>query len=286
MILLTGASGRTGKQILSALVKRDQLVRAFIRDEKKSAAVKNMGARDVMVGDLESTESIEAAVQGCRALIHVGPPMHPQEIKITKALLQAALESSVERFVYYSVMHPLRRDVRHHRLKLDAEEQVIESGLPYTIVQPIRYMQHLDPIWSKVINDGVHAMPFNVDVKFNVVDLADLAEATAVVATNPFHDYATYELAGPESLSQTDMATIISEVLGKEVRAECVPISAMEHKARSGGASDDRVEQMRAMNEHYDQYGFLGNPNVLQWILRRPPTSFRQYVERLAQTNG
>jgi uncharacterized protein YbjT (DUF2867 family) len=212
--------------------------------------------------------------------------MHPKEVEITESLLEAASRATVGKFVYYSVMHPLRREVRHHRFKLDAEEKVIESGLRYTILQPIRYMQHLDGIWPRVLADRIHAMPFNVDVKFNVVDLSDLADATAKVAVSPDHDFATYELAGPEALSQCDMAEIISEVLGTSVAAEAVAIADMEQRALKAGLSTDRVEQMRIMNEHYDKSGFLGNPNVLNWILGRPLTTFRQYVQRLAKSNA
>ena len=146
--------------------------------------------------------TINAAMASCETIIHIGPPMHPNEVEITSRFIDAALSHDISRFVYYSVMHPLRRAVRHHRLKLDAEEALIESGLPYTIVQPMRYMQHLALIWNKVLETGVHAMPFNIDVRFNVADLRDLAEATAIVATSPGHLYATYELAGPEALSQ------------------------------------------------------------------------------------
>ena len=285
MFLLTGAAGRTGKQILGALAAMEQPVRAFIRDPKKAEMMQRLGAQDVFIGDLEDPKSISQAVTGCDAVLHIGPPMHPQEVQITEILLNAAVQSGVQKFVYYSVMHPLRREVRHHRLKLDAEEKVIESGLRYTILQPARYMQHLEGIWPRVLTDHVHAMPFNVDVKFNVVDLADLAAATATVAASADHDYATYELAGPEALSQSDMASIISDVLGKSVVAAAVTIADMEAKALKAGLSADRISQMRVMNEHYDKYGFLGNSNVLKWIVGRPLSTFRQYVERLVKTN-
>ena len=159
---------------------------------------------------------------------------------------------------------------------------IIESGLPYTIIQPIRYMQHLEPIWKRVVTEGVHAMPFNIYVKFNVVDLLDLAEATAIMTTEDGWLYGTFELAGPEALSQSDMAEIISKVIGNPVKAEQVPISAMQGKARAGGASEDRIEQMTTMNEHYDAFGFLGNPKILQLVLGRPPTSFAPYVHRIS----
>lgn len=280
--LLTAANGKTGRAVLSALANKSADVKVFIRDERQWPALEQLGAASFAVGDMEDASSINAAMASCEAIVHIGPPMHPNEVEITSRFIDAALAHGISRFVYYSVMHPLRRAVRHHRLKLDAEEALIESGLPHSIVQPMRYMQHLAMIWNKVLETGIHNMPFNIDVKFNVADLRDLAEATAIVATNPGHLYATYELAGPEALSQRDMATVISRVLGREIRAEALSLEQMEKNARAAGAGDDRVTQMLTMNKHYDQFGFRGNPNVLRWILERKPNTFENYVKRLA----
>ena len=281
-ILLTAANGKTGRAVLSALAKKGAEVKVFIRDERQWPALQELGAASFALGDMEDASTINAAMVECETIVHIGPPMHPKEVEITSRFIDAALAHGVSRFVYYSVMHPLRRAVRHHRLKLDAEETLIESGLPCTIVQPMRYMQHLALIWNKVLETGVHNMPFNVDVRFNVADLRDLAEATAIAATNPEHLYATYELAGPEALSQRDMAAVISRVLGREIRAEALSLEQMEKNARASGAGDDRVTQMLTMNEHYDQFGFRGNPNVLRWILGREPNTYENYVKRLA----
>lgn len=283
-LLLTGANGRTGRAILKAMFRHGIPVRAFIRRAEQAEDLLALGASECAVGDMTAAASIEAAVKGAGAVLHIGPPMHADELEITKCFIEAAKAARVSHFIYYSVMHPLRRDVRHHRLKLDGEEALIESGLPYTIIQPSRYMQHLVPIWRQVTEDGVHAMPFNVDGQYNVVDLDDLAEACAVVAANPEkHIFATYELAGPEALSQTDMASIISEIIGKPVRAQAIPLDVVEQMARVAGTSDDRVEQMLVMNRHYDAHGFRGNPNILEYLLGRPATTFRTYVETLAK---
>jgi uncharacterized protein YbjT (DUF2867 family) len=206
--------------------------------------------------------------------------------------IEAAKRQRLRHFVYYSVLQPLRREVRHHRLKLETEEQVVESDLAYTILQPTRYMQHLENIWKVVTEQGVHGMPFSTAVQFNVADLADLAEATArvVVESAPGaavpgkHAFATYELGGPEALSQDDMARILAEVLGRPVTARAVPLEEMRAKARTAGVNEDRIEQMTAMNRHYDAHGMRGNPNVLRMLLGREPTRFRAYVERLARS--
>lgn len=281
-LLLTGANGRTGRAILKAMVAYGIRVRAFIRDESQAETLKTLGAAETVLGDFLNEESIRAAVKGVDKVLHIGPPMHPDEIGISKRFLDAAKAANVKHFIYYSVMHPVRRDVRHHRLKLDVEEAVIESGLAYTIVQPSRYMQHLVPIWPKVTGEGIHSMPFSIDQQFNVVDLRDLADACAVIASSDKHYYATYELAGPQRLSQVDMAAVISKVLGKPVEAKPVPFPEMEAKARANGANDDRVAQMLAMNKHYDTHGFRGNSNILEYLLGRPATRFASYVKTLA----
>ena len=124
----------------------------------------------------------------------------------------------------YSVLHPLLTDVPHHARKLEAERALIGSELNYTILQPEPVMQHLVPIWKTVLATGVHSMPFGTTAQFSLVDLADLAEATARVMTEPGHEAATYQLAGPNALSQDDCASILPRVLGRPIRAEAKPI--------------------------------------------------------------
>ena len=267
--------------MVRALADAGASVRGFIRDPNQADGLRELGVAETAVGDLADAASLDRAMAGARQVLHIGPPMDPNEVVYTTNVIAAAQNAAVEQFVYYSVMHPQRREIRHHRLKLEAEEYVIESGLPYTIVEPIRYMQHLLPIWGRVVEEGVHAMPFSVDRKFNVVDLADLAEATTRVLLDPVHLYGTYELAGPEALSQRDMAAIITDVIGRPVRAEAVSIADLRKKGKAAGLSDDRIEQMTIMNGHYDSHGFLGSPVTLRALLGREPTTFETFVRRI-----
>ena len=280
-VLVSGANGRTGRAVTTALRTHHAQPKVFVRNAAQWPELRERGASMYAVGDMQDAASIRAAMVGCDTVVHIGPPMHPAEVEITQNFLEAARTANVEKFVYYSVMHPLRREVRHHRLKLDAEESVIESGLRYVIVQPSRYMQHLQSIWAEVLSAGLHAMPFNTHVAFNVVHLADLAEATAIVTMSADFDFGTFELAGPDALSQNDMARIISMVTGKPVRAQSADMAAVAAKARAAGVNEDRISQMTIMNEHYNRYGFRGNSQVLRAILGRAPTDFRAYVKSL-----
>jgi uncharacterized protein YbjT (DUF2867 family) len=279
-ILITGASGKTGRRAMTAIAKKGGRVRAFVRRPEAGAELRAAGAAEIAQGDLTDSESLRDALSGVGQVLHICPPMHPKEDTIAATMIDLSRELSIERFVLYSVLHPLLEDVPHHGRKLQAERYLINSGLDYTILQPSRYMQHLLPIWSTVLKTGLHAMPFDTAARFSVVDLADLAEATGRILTEPGHESATYQLAGPVALSQDDMARILTEILARPVRAAAKPLDEFRREAASAGMPAERIETMCMMNAHYSAYGLIGNPNVLRWILGREPTRFQDFVAR------
>ncbi|MGI9378648.1 MAG: SDR family oxidoreductase [Methyloligellaceae bacterium] len=280
LVLLTGAAGKTGRQVLKALVARQFPVRTLVRRQEQEKAMRSLGAADVAIGDLYDSRSLEAALTDCTKIVHICPPMDPGETEIAETLIELSQKSDIRHFVLYSVLHPLLRDVPHHHRKLEAERALVNSGLTYTILQPARYMQHLLPLWDSLQETGVHSMPFSTDVQFCVVDLADLAEVTALVAAESGHEQATYQLAGPQNLSQADMAEILSRLLNRKITAE--PRSSQDTLERmaAAGMSAARIENFRLMNDHYDHYGMTGNPGVLRWLLGREPTSYEEFVRR------
>jgi len=279
-ILVTGASGKTGRRVIAAIAKRGGAVRAFVRRAEASAELRQSGAAGIALGDLTDNESLKRAVRGAGQVLHICPPMHPKEDVIARTLIDLCGDAGVERFVLYSVLHPILADVPHHDRKLQAERYLVDSDLPFTILQPGRYMQHLVPIWKSVLATGVHSMPFSVTSKFSLTDLADLADASARVMTEPGHEGATYELAGPQPLSQDDVAAILSELLSRPIRAQAKPTDQMRKEAEAAGVPAERINTMSQMNAHYDRHGLIGNPNVLRWILGREPNDFGGFVRR------
>jgi uncharacterized protein YbjT (DUF2867 family) len=281
LVLLAAANGRTGRAVLKALVRRGTYVRALIRKPEQAEALVALGARECAIGDLTQAQALQAAMIGCATAIYIGPPMHAEERSMALAFYAAAERAGCRHFVYYSVLHPVCREIRHHRLKLEVEEEVVNGPLPFTILQPSRYMQHLEPLLPAVRDQGIHAMPFSIDVRFNVVDLEDVAEAVALAVVEPKLRYGTFELAGPEALSQLDMAATLTTLLGRPVAAQALSLETMRARALAAGASADRVEQMSIMNSHYDRHGMRGNPLVLETLLARPATRFEAYARRV-----
>jgi uncharacterized protein YbjT (DUF2867 family) len=279
-ILVTGASGKTGQRVVASLAKKGAAVRAFVRRPEASSPLKEAGAVEIAIGDLMDQDSLRLAMTGAGQVVHICPPMHPKEDAIARTMIGLAGDLAVDRFVLYSVLHPLLTDVPHHDRKLQAERALVDSGLNYTILEPSRYMQHLAVIWKNVLATGVHSMPFSTSARFSLVDLADLAEATARVVIEPGHEAATYQLAGPDALSQDDCAGILSTLLGRPIRAVAKRIEDFRRDAVAAGIPAERIETMARMNAHYDSHGLVGNPNVLRWLLGREPIRFSQFVRR------
>ena len=80
----------------------------------------------------------------------------------------------------------------HHWKKLRVEEMLFESRLPYTILQPATYMQNLLAYWCKIHEEGIFQLPYSVETRLSMVDLNDVAQAAAIVLTEPGHVGATY----------------------------------------------------------------------------------------------
>ena len=280
MILITGASGKTGRSITKLLNGAGVRVRAFVHRSEQVPLLKSAGASEVIVGDLQSRVDLDLACQGIHTIYHICPNMHPQEVAIARIVLASAAQSGVGRFVYHSVFHPQIEAMPHHWNKMRVEELIFSTGLPYTILQPCAYMQNVLGYWSQITTKGVYPVPYSSRTRLSMVDLEDVALVAAKVLLDQGHFGASYELCGPEALSQTDVAEILSRELGRPVRAETVALPEWEMQARISGVNDFARETLKMMFEYYDQYGFVGNPSVLAFLLKRQPTTFADFVQR------
>lgn len=283
MILITGSSGKTGRAVLQKLGNAGEPVRAVVHRLEQVAQLIAAGAQEAVICDLLSRSDLERACQGVRAVYHICPNMHPQEVEIGRNILVAALQAGVERFVYHSVLHPQTEAMPHHWNKLLVEELIFTTRLQYTILQPCAYMQNVFGYWKQITGEGQYAIPYSTSTRLSLVDLNDVAQVAVNALVETGHFGAIYELAGPEPLTQLKVAEILSQELGYPVRAEALPINEWEKQARANGMSDYARETLLKMFAYYDQYGLTGNPSVLAWLLQRKPATFREFVSRIKQ---
>ncbi len=278
MILVTAANGKTGRHIAAALVAKGRPVRALVHSEK-GREIEALGVKEAVIADMLDPPSLARAMEGVSAVVHIGPPMHPKEPVMGMNVIDAALRAGVRRFVFSSVTHPQIEALLNHKAKLAVERYLIDSRLAYTILQPMHYMQNVSI--PDVVEKGVVAMPYSLDVPMSFVDLVDMGDAAAKVLTEDGHERATYELCGPDYLTYRQVAEVISRESGRKVEAKRIPLeTAIENNPLIRTRGDYGVLAFERMFLYYDRFGLSGNSNVLRWLLGREPGTYAGYVRR------
>ncbi len=281
-VLVTAANGNQGKLLIPRLVAGGVSIRACVRSDESARALNAAGVSDVIIGDITAPEVLARAMNGVEKIYYVGPALHPQEREMGFAVINAARAAGVEHFVFSSVLHAITTDLIQHEIKRDLEEFLLSSGLEFTILQPANYM--LRHRLKSAFEQGVFRLSWSLDRHQSMVDLGDVTEvAAAVLADSQHHSAATYELVAPGRYTAHALARVISEVLGRQVATEEIDSDVF---LRAAFGTNDlsnfpyQTRVARAISSRYSTHDFVGNPNVLSWLLGREPTTFEQFVQR------
>lgn len=280
MILVTSANGNQGRRLVPMLLAAGHQVRACVHTQASADRLQSLGVQEILVGDLADPAFVKRAVRGVASVYHVGPTLHPAERAIGLSMVDAAREAGVGHFVLSSVLHAITSDLIQHGFKRDVEEHLLSSGLEFTVLQPANYM--LPHRLASVFADGIFRLSWALDRRQSMVDLGDVAEVAASVLSDPDrHAAATYELVGPSRFTAYDIAAVLTEVLGRTVEVERIDLEAFV-RARFGDGDPETLQHQlrmsRAIEARYSSHDFLGNPNVLTYLLGRQPTSFEQFA--------
>ena len=279
--LVTGAAGKTGKAVIAALLKKQVSVRALVLIKEHESMLRDLGVSEVVVGDMNIPGVLDEAARDVQTIYYICSNVNPDEFKLGENAINAACKAKINHFVYHSVLHPQIEAMPHHWLKMRVEEALIKSGLSYTVLQPTAYMQNIFQSWEAIKSQGIYSVPYLPETRLSIVDLEDVAEAAALVMTEPDgHFNSTYELVGPQALSQNEAAEILSRELQRTVKAAEIPRDQWDEKMRSSGMGSYERDTLLKMFIYYEQYGFFGNPNVLSHLLQRPPATFQSVVRR------
>jgi nucleoside-diphosphate-sugar epimerase len=147
-------------------------------------------------------------------------------------------------------------------------------------------MQNILTGWDSITQRGLYEVPYSMEARSSIVDLNDIAEVAVKVLTESSHSGAIYEFAGPQPLSQIEVAEILSKKLGCAVKTKLIEIGVWQKNAERAGLGPYQIETLKKMFQYYDKFGFQGNPNVLQKLLGRSPTTFEEFIDRIINNQG
>ncbi|HSF99094.1 MAG TPA: NmrA family NAD(P)-binding protein [Ornithinibacter sp.] len=272
-VLVVGASGKTGRAVSRALVARGVPVRAAVRAGREDAAPPGT---DPVAVDLETGLGLEAALTGVRAVYHLAPNVHPDEVGMAARLADAAASAGLSRLVFHSVLHPDDTRMPHHVRKGEAEVLLRQAlGGRVVVLRPAAYHQNL----LGQARAGVMTVPYSPDAPFTTVDLGDVAAVAASALLGSGARGGVHDLAGPEPLTTREMAEQASVALGRPVRVERITLDAWLD-GPGATLTDQARHDLAAMFTAYDEGGLVGDPATLTALLQHAPTTWAQAVSR------
>lgn len=253
IILVTGATGQQGGAVARRLLQQpDFFVRALTRDPAKPAAraLAEQGAQLVQ-GDLDDPASLQQALQGTYGVFSVQNFMEigtEGEIRQGKRLAEAASAAGVQHFVYSSVVSADQRTgLPHFESKWQIEQHLHQSGLRFTILRPAFFMQNWHNYQREPILNGTLQLPLKPQTPLQQISVDDIGGFATMAFQHPDRwSGRTVELAG-EELTMLEVVTLLSRVLGRQVRYVQVPWEEFQKFAG---------EEMTRMYRWFEEKGY------------------------------
>lgn len=277
MILVTGATGRIGRQVTTLLVAQGARVRAMVRDPARARTMLPSGV-ELVAGDFREPAGFGDVVRGVERVFLLQVP-HAGMVAEQQLFLEATKAAGGKHVVRVSSLGaaPSAR-ARIPRVHGEAEKQLENTGLGWTHLRPSFFMQNL--LWHapQIAKSGRFGLPTGSGA-MGFIDAADIAAVAVLALTQPGHEGRAYLLTGPQALSHHEVAALMSEAFGKPVVFEDQTAEQFAQWASAMGMDAWTVE---ALNELYAlvRAGMakVVTPTVSQ-LLGRPARSMREFLE-------
>lgn len=271
MILVTGASGNVGSAVVAHLTRRRVAIAIGAR---RSAPVAD--ALETRELDFLDRRTFAAAVEGCRAVFLMRPPAIADTKATLNVFVDVARRAGVTQIVFLSVAGAGANPIIPHH----AVERHLRAGpRGWTVLRPGFFAQNLGGAYRDDIraDDRLYVPAGTGRIAF--VDARDVAEVAAIALMEPeVHSGRTYTLTGPEAMSLTETAAVLSSELGRDIRYRSASVAGyVAHLARTGlPIAQIIVQTVLHIGLRFGQARTV-NPELSR-LLGRQPHTVREYV--------
>ncbi|MFE4968641.1 NAD(P)H-binding protein [Streptomyces sp. NPDC056660] len=275
MILVTGATGTIGSDVVRQLAERGTKVRALTRDPAKARVPAGV---EVVRGDYGDPASLDAALAGTTAAFLLRPP--GPDAGEDAALVAAARTAGVERLVKLSAIatgdSPSGPSAQWH---VDGERAVRDSGLAWTVLQPSSFASNT-LTWREALRADQPVPNMTGDGASGVIDPRDIAEVAVRALLDAGHAGRTYVLTGPEAITVPGQATVLAEVLGRPVPTrDLSPDETRDFLRTAWGMDGTRAEGVLTGLAFVRAGGNALITEDVTEVLGRPARTFRTWAE-------
>ncbi len=273
MILITGASGTVGSEVLKqAAAARLEIRAAYTSPEKSKAAP--AGVETVLM-DYAKPESIRTALRGIEKVFIVGPPA-PNVADLEGKLVDQAKDSGVKHIVKLSAMGG--RSAIFPGLHRDSEEHIEASGVPWTFLRPNGFMQNFVNYNAGTINSQSAFYGAQGDGAVSHIDVRDIAAVAVKVLSGSGHEGKAYTLTGPEALTNVQVAEKLSRAVGRTIRYVDLAPDSFKQALLAAGLPEWSANALLDLQRYYREGRASVVDPTLERITGRRATSFDNFA--------
>ncbi|MGH8127692.1 MAG: SDR family oxidoreductase [Gammaproteobacteria bacterium] len=277
MILITGATGNIGTELVKLFVARHTPVRAMVRDSGQADAISFSGV-EVVEGDFDAPETLFDALDGVERAFLLTPSSENAETQ-QLSFVDAARRSGVKYIVKQSQLGAdLDSSARFLRYHAAVEQSLQSSGMAYTFLRPNLFMQGLLNFKPTIAAENAFYAAAGGG-KVSVVDTRDIAEVALAALTESGHERESYDITGPQALSHAEMAAQLSTALRRQVTFVDVAPEAMREALLGLGfpvwQADGLVEEYALWSQ--DEAAFVSSD--VKKVTGKAPRSFEEFAQ-------
>jgi uncharacterized protein YbjT (DUF2867 family) len=280
-ILITGATGTVGSEVVKQLLKDRVPVRILTRSAEKTSAFDLPGV-EVHVGDLADSNSLSRALGGIEtAFLLTNSSQNAERLQMN--FVEAGLKSGMRHIVKLSQFGAnTSSPVRFLRYHASVENAIVESGINYTFLRPNLFMQGFLRL-SPLIRQGRFFAPI-ADARVSIVDVRDIAAVAARTLCEASHYNKAYSITGAKALSHNEIAATITHVTGHRVEFQEMPAQKMKNLLLSAGFPVWQADGLLEDYAHYNRGEAEEVTDAVQTVTGRHARSFDEFVSDHIET--
>jgi uncharacterized protein YbjT (DUF2867 family) len=271
VILVAGARGQVGREVVRALRERGTACRILVRKSEPHAEAAD--GVEAVVGDFEDVRSLESALQGIERLFVVCSPT-AELPRLENNVYEAGRLAGVRLVVKASILGADPESIPFRAVQGKAERCLEATGLPRVVLRPNYFMQNVLAGAKTMIARGVYE-DAAAGARLSMVDLRDVGDAAAAVLCSDGHDGKTYELTGPAALSGQDVARAVREATGLAIAAEDLDPAEQRRRFAAYGVPEWVNAALESLYRDYRASGATGYAarvtGDVARLLGRPP---------------
>lgn len=276
-LLITGATGSVGTQLVKKLVNMNVSFRALVRNNDQGDLMSHLAQTEIAVGDLSDSDSLVQALQGIeKAFLLTNSSEQAEELQLN--FVNAAYKAGVKHIVKLSQLAADENSpVRFLRYHAVVENRIKELGMNYTFLRPNLFMQGLIAFGHSIKYEGKFYGSLG-NAAVSAVDIRDIAGVAAKVLTENGHENKTYNITGEESLTHFQMAEILSRILKTEISYIDLNSEQMQGALTVAGFPEWQIGGLIEDYAHYARGEASEISNTVHNITRQPAIGFEQFV--------